>query len=145
MVRAIATVFGIGNIPLIPGTVGSAVGLGLAWVVALDPASYLIATVAVITLGFLSCGRAAKALGKKDPGEIIIDEVAGMMVTVLFLPATWFVYLAGFILFRLWDIAKPTPIRQLERLPGSAGIMLDDIAAGIAANLLLRIGLFVWG
>ena len=74
----------------------------------------------------------------KDPGEVVSDEVAGFMVTLYLLPFSWPFLAGGFVLFRLLDILKPFPIRRLERLPGGAGVVLDDVAAGILANLILR-------
>ncbi|MBI3323013.1 MAG: phosphatidylglycerophosphatase A [Candidatus Omnitrophica bacterium] len=138
--RAIATVFGLGRIPKIPGTAGSAVGLGLSWLLSADPAQQIAGCAVACGLGLWSAGPTARAMGKPDPGPVIIDEVAGMMLALVTLPVTWQVYLAGFILFRFLDIRKPFGLRRLERLSGSWGIMLDDVAAGAAVNVLLQIG-----
>ncbi len=137
--KAIATVGGIGRVPRLPGTVASVVGAGLAWWLSPNPAVQIAGCLAVTALGFWSAGPAARAMAVKDPPAVVIDEVAGMMLTLLFLPAKGWIYLAGFLLFRLLDIWKPGPIRRMEQLPGSLGIMLDDLAAGLAANLLLRL------
>ena len=81
-----------------------------------------------------------KLIKKKDPGCIVIDEIAGMLVTLAGLPFNFFTVVVGFVLFRLLDIFKPFPIRYLERkIPGGAGIVVDDIVAGIIANITLRI------
>ncbi len=141
--KTIATVCGVGYVPLIPGTLGSAVGLGIFWILSVDPRYQLIGCGIAIVLALWSAGPTAKALGKNDPGPVVIDEVAGMMVALLFLPVTWQVYLAGFVLFRALDILKPGPVRGLEKLPGSWGIVLDDLAAGLIANLLIRGALLI--
>ena len=85
--------------------------------------------------------RLARNLGKKDPGVVVVDEVVGQWVTLLFLPFTPAVAVAGFLLFRVLDVFKPWPARQLESLPDGWGIMSDDVMAGIYANLLLHAGL----
>lgn len=136
--KAIATVGGIGRVPRFPGTVASVVGVGLAWWLSPNSAMQIAGTLAVTALGFWSAGPAARAMGVKDPPAVVIDEVAGMMIGLALLPATWKTYLAAFLLFRFLDIFKPGPIRRLERLPGGAGIMADDLLAGLIANLILR-------
>ena len=80
-----------------------------------------------------------KFLGKKDPSEIVIDEVAGFLVTMFLLPLSWLSLFLGFILFRIFDIIKPFPIRRLEKIKGGAGIVLDDLLAGIYAHIVLRV------
>lgn len=141
--KIIATVGGIGRVPRLPGTVASVVGAGLAWWLSPNPAMQIAGCLAVTALGFWSAGPAARAMGVKDPPAVVIDEVAGMMISLVLLPATWKIYLAGFLLFRFLDIFKPGPIRRLEHLPGGVGIMADDLLAGVVANLLLRLGLAI--
>jgi phosphatidylglycerophosphatase A len=143
--KLVATGLGSGYSPLAPGTAGSLVGVllflplaGLAWPV------QLAATTALTLVGVLAAGRAARLVGRKDPGLVVVDEVAGQWITFLALPFTPVTALAGFLLFRVMDILKPWPARDLERLPGGFGIMADDVAAGIYAQLLLRAGLAVW-
>lgn len=136
--RTIATFGGIGRVPRVPGTAGSAAGLALAWALSADPVWQLAGCAAVAALGFWSSGPAARSMGLKDPSSIVIDEVAGMMIGLLLLPVSWKLYAAGFLLFRFFDILKPWPVRELEKLPGSWGIMLDDLAAGAITQLLLR-------
>jgi len=143
--KLVATGLGSGYSPIAPGTAGSIVGLllflplaGLAWPVQL-------AATAVLTLvGVFAAGRVARVVERKDPGLVVVDEVAGQWITFLALPVTPVTALAGFLLFRVMDIVKPWPARDLERLPGGLGIMADDVAAGIYAHLLLRAGLAVW-
>ena len=143
--KLVATWLGSGYSPFAPGTAGSLVGVllflplaGLAWPV------QLAATTALTLVGVLAAGRAARLVGRKDPGLVVVDEVAGQWITFLALPVTPVTALAGFLLFRVMDILKPWPARDLERLPGGFGIMADDVAAGIYAQLLLRAGLAVW-
>lgn len=136
--KTIATVGGLGYCPVAPGTLGSAVGLGIVWILAANPVRQLLGCLAAIVLTLLSAGPTAKALGNPDPKPVIIDEVAGMMVGLAGLPVTWPVYLTGFLLFRFLDIVKPPPLKQIQRLPGGWGILLDDVGAGLAANLFLR-------
>ena len=136
--RTIATVGGLGRSPVAPGTLGSAVGLGIAWILSGNPLQQFIGCFAAIVLALWSSGPTARAMGEADPKSVIIDEVAGMMVAVAALPAAWPVYLIGFLLFRFLDVVKPPPLRQMQNLPGSWGIVLDDLGAGLAANLILR-------
>ena len=142
----LATGFYIGNIPYAPGTFGSLVGLPLCFVLAelrLLPA--IACTAAFILLAVWVANTAENILNKKDPGCIVIDEIAGMLVTFTGLPFTLTTAVFGFICFRILDILKPFPIRFLERqIPGGAGVVADDIVAGIFANLLLRIILYIF-
>jgi len=132
----------IGRVPTAPGTFGTLLGLPLAFV--LSKVSWigsLAIMLALILAAVWSAGEAARHLGDKDPGCIVIDEIAGMAVALLGMPFTPVNCLAGFILFRLFDIVKPPPVRQLDRnLGGGWGIVLDDIAAGVLTNIVLRIG-----
>jgi phosphatidylglycerophosphatase A len=143
--RLLATGIGSGHAPVAPGTAGSAVGLLMFWPLASLPlAAQLAACVAVFVLGALAATRVARGTGKKDPGLVVVDEVVGMWVTLVGLPFGVVTAAAGFVLFRIMDVAKPWPARDLERLPGGWGIMADDVAAGIYAHLLLRVVLLVW-
>lgn len=137
--KTIATVGGIGYCPVAPGTAGSLAGLAIAWVLSGSLVQQALGCAVALALGFWSAGPTARAMGTPDPKPVVIDEVCGMMLALVALPATWAVYLPAFALFRLLDVAKPWPIRRLERLPGSLGILLDDVAAGVATNLLLRL------
>ncbi len=137
--RTIATVGGIGYSPIAPGTLASLVGLGVAWILSAHPAQQVVGCGVAIGLALWSAGPTAQAMGKRDPSAVVIDEVAGMMVALVFLPVGSRIYLEGFLLFRLLDILKPFPLRHVERLPGGWGIVLDDLLAGLATNLILRI------
>lgn len=135
----IATVGGIGHAPLAPGTVASAataVALGL--LPASRPALVML-VVAVIVVGTWAAQDAERSLGGKDPGAIVIDEVAGMAVSVIALPLTPAVLLAGFLLFRVFDVVKPYPANALQRLRGGVGVMIDDLVAGLYALVLLLV------
>jgi phosphatidylglycerophosphatase A len=149
----IATFFGIGKLRPAPGRWGSAatVLLWAALAYALPPALRtpvaLGLTLLVIAIGIPAATRVSRAFQKKDPQFVVIDEVAGQLLTLVAVPLSWKTLLGGFILFRAFDILKPPPIRQLERLPEGTGIVLDDVAAGLLAfvvmHLLLHFGLLV--
>lgn len=140
-----ATGLGSGYSPVAPGTAGSIVGVLLFLPLAgLDWRAQLGAIAAVTLAGTLAASRVAARLGKKDPGLVVVDEVAGQWVALLALPFTPLTAALGFLLFRVMDIVKPWPARDLERLPGGLGIVADDLAAGVYANLALRVALAVW-
>ncbi len=130
-----------GNSPVAPGTAGSMAALLPCGLLSLLPLPVsAIFLIAFIVLAVWAAELAEKLLGRKDPGCIVIDEFAGMMITLLGIRFTWQSVLAGFFIFRVIDILKPFPIRYLERtIPGGAGIVMDDVAAGIAAHLILRL------
>jgi len=132
--------FGAGLSPVAPGTAGSLVALPFVWLFAQFGAwACAAAVVAGFAAGVVYCARAAEALGAADHPAVVWDEVVGMWAALCFIPLSWSALIAGFLLFRLFDIAKPWPIRRLERAPGGFGIMLDDLAAGLLANLVLRL------
>lgn len=141
IVMYLATGCKSGYSPIIPGTAGSLAALVPCWLLSLLPlpvsSMFLIA---FIVLSIWASELAENIVGRKDPGCIVIDEFAGMMITLLGIHFTWQSALAGFFIFRVLDILKPFPIRYLERtIPGGAGIVLDDVAAGVAAHILLRL------
>jgi len=137
----LATGFYIGNIPFAPGTFGTVLGLPLCFVLAgLKLPLAIVCTVLFIAIAVWVANDAEKLLKKKDPGCIVIDEIAGMAVTLVGLPFNLTTALIGFIIFRILDILKPFPIRTLDkRLTGGFGVVMDDVAAGFIANILLRI------
>ena len=147
----VATLFGIGRLHPKPGTWGSAATV-LLWAVLAHfipinaQAPAVIALAILVTLiGIPAATRVSRASGNKDPQFVVIDEVAGQLVALIAAPLKWKTFLAGFILFRAFDIIKPPPVRQLEKLPEGIGIVLDDVAAGLYAlivmQLLARLGL----
>jgi len=138
--QALATGFGSGYSPIAPGTAGSAVGLLLFVPLSLlPPLVQLAVTIAVFVVGVLASTHVARLLARKDPGVVVIDEVVGVWVSLLFLPFTAAVALLAFLLFRLLDMVKPFPARQFEALPDGLGIMADDVMAAVYVNLLLRV------
>jgi phosphatidylglycerophosphatase A len=141
----IATGLGTGYSPIAPGTFGSALGVALFWSAHRLPSWALAAAAVVIALVGVAAGdRLAKRMGLEDPGRVVVDEVAGMWVSLLFLPWSWKVAVIAFLAFRVMGIVKPWPARQLEDLHGGWGIMADDLMAGVYANLLVRVVLMVW-
>jgi phosphatidylglycerophosphatase A len=138
----LATGLGAGRAPFAPGTVGSLVGLPVAAAIGLLDGALLqgLAVVLLCGVGVPIVNAALPHLGgSKDPGCVVLDEIAGLAITFFLVPMTSItVVVLGFLLFRLFDIAKPPPARQLERLPGGLGVMADDWAAGVYANLALR-------
>jgi phosphatidylglycerophosphatase A len=143
---AIATALGAGYAPFAPGTVGSAVGLAL-WLLLPNILWMQVAAIVAASVAGAWAGNVAEAhFGKKDPGHVVIDEVAGMMVTVLLVPIPGVVWpIVAFLLFRASDIVKPYPANRLEGLPGGIGIMADDLLAGVYANLALRLCIWASG
>ena len=137
----LATGFYIGNIPFAPGTFGTILGLPLCFLLGLLKLPLaLVCTLLFILFAVWISHIAEKRLGERDPGCIVIDEIAGMAVALIGLPFNLTTGLIGFIIFRILDISKPFPIRALEKhLPGGLGVVADDVIAGIMANLLLRV------
>ncbi len=141
----IATVGGVGFFPVAPGTVGSAVGVGIYLVSRGWSAQAQVALLVGITVvGIWAAGVAETALKRQDPGPVVIDEVAGQLVTLLLTGVTWRGALVGFLIFRVLDIIKPFPARQFERLHGGLGIMADDLMAGVYGWGLMMLMLRWW-
>ena len=140
----IATCGYVGYVPVAPGTAGSIAGLalyGAAGLLGGTPVEIGVLAV-VLAVGVWSSAASERHLGVTDPGVIVIDEVAGMLITLLALQPTWGGVLAGFLAFRFFDVVKPFPARWAERLPGGWGVMADDVIAGLYAHLALR--LLLW-
>ncbi len=132
---AIATGFYVGFLPLFPGTWGSALAL-LPYYFArsLTLPSYLLMLFLLFIIGFFSAGAAEKMLNRADAGPIVIDEITGMLITLMFAPAHPLYWLLGFFLFRLFDILKPFPVSWFDNhVHGGIGIMMDDVMAGLYA------------
>jgi len=128
----VSTCFGMGYISPMPGTVASIAAVVAAFFIPVSPLLIL----SVIVVGTIASGKYAAFSGKDDPGEIVVDEVAGMWIALMGLAPGY--YVPAFGLFRILDIIKPFPVRNAEKLPGGIGIIADDIVAGIMANLILR-------
>jgi phosphatidylglycerophosphatase A len=141
----LSSCFGLGLMPVAQGTFGTLAAIPLAIAIAyLSPVAGACFIFFFILLAISVSGRSARALEKEDPAEVVIDEVAGLLITLFLLPATEFNLCLGFVLFRLFDILKPYPIRKLEKIGGGAGIVLDDLLAGVYGNVCLRLlGLFI--
>lgn len=141
----VATAGYTGYFPFAPGTVGSAVGLALfAAIRWFDrPLAEAAAAAAVALVGVWAAREAERHWDRKDPGAIVIDEVAGMLVTLLAVPVSWPGAIVGFLVFRAYDIVKPFGARQCERLPGGYGVMTDDLVAGLYGNLTMRVLLWL--
>ena len=141
----IATFFGIGHLRPGPGTWGSAATVVLWWALAhkigpvWQPWAPALLALAAVLAGIPAATRVARASGRKDPQFVVIDEVAGQLVALIAAPVAWQSLLLGFILFRAFDIVKPPPVRQLERLPEGTGIVVDDVGAGLYALAVMQI------
>ncbi len=140
----LATAAYCGYFPIAPGTIGSAAGLVVYLLVWWTRSPIVeIALIAVtFGVGTWAATHAERHFGVTDPGQVVIDEVLGMLVTLAFIPVGWSAALAGFFLFRVYDVIKPYPANRLEKLHGGFGIMADDAMAGVYANITLR--LVIW-
>ncbi len=141
----VATFFGAGRLRPGPGTWGSLATALLWWLLGshLPPGAripvILLLIAVVVAVGIPAATLEARGCAKKDPSHVVIDEVAGQLVTLIACPILWQALLAGFILFRGFDIVKPPPVRSLERLPEGTGIVVDDLGAGLYALLVLQL------
>jgi phosphatidylglycerophosphatase A len=138
-VKALATFFYAGFFPLIPGTFASMLGLILLFLIKGNLFIYGIVTAVLLILGFLVAGQAERIFQQKDSRHIVIDEAAGMFLSLAFMPHDKRLLLIGFFLFRLLDTLKPFPAGRLQNLKGSLGIMIDDIVAAFYTNIILQI------
>jgi phosphatidylglycerophosphatase A len=129
----IATWFGCGMVPKAPGTMGSLGAIPLYLLAARGGrAGVGVAALAVTAIGIWAASAVARDLGKKDPQIVVVDEVAGLLITMLPMAhVSWRAVLCGFLLFRLFDVTKPWPIRRFEKLPSGWGIVMDDVVAGV--------------
>jgi phosphatidylglycerophosphatase A len=140
----LATVGGAGYFPIAPGTVGSAVGVLIYWLTRHWPFPWQLALLAAVTIvGTWAAGVAAGHFGREDPGHVVVDEVAGQLVTLLLTGSGFSGAVIGFFAFRLFDIIKPWPANRFERLPGGVGIMADDLMAGVYANIVLQVVAYI--
>ena len=161
MKRLLASCFGLGRLPVAPGTWGSlpvAIVFGLMSQMQAPAVIISIVMTALALAGSIVCVRfapaAIAATGNTDPGEVVADELAGQAVTFLAIPffipvilttgQIWIITAGGFLLFRLFDIAKPCPIRRLEKLPEGWGVLADDLLAGVYAAIVLQIVIRLW-
>jgi phosphatidylglycerophosphatase A len=142
-----ATFFGTGLLRPGPGTWASAATILLWWLLSrwIVPASQttvaILLALAAVAVGIPAATRVSRATNLKDPQFVVIDEVAGQLVTMIAVPVSWKSLLLGFILFRGFDILKPPPVRQLEALPEGIGIVIDDVGAGLYALAIMQLAL----
>ena len=141
LIILIATGFYSGYLPKAPGTWGTLVGLLLFYLLhTLSLPVYLAVVAGIFVVGSFAAGEAEKILDSRDPGVVVIDEIAGMLITMIAVPATPLNMALGFILFRIFDIAKPFPVNFFDqRFHGGLGIMLDDVMAGIYSLIILQL------
>jgi phosphatidylglycerophosphatase A len=141
----VATFFGAGRMRPGPGTWGSAATVLLWWLLTREvpqmwqPWTAAALALFAIAIGIPAATIVARAASSKDPQFVVIDEVAGQLITLIAVPASWKCLLAGFILFRGFDMVKPPPVRQLERLPEGTGIVIDDVGAGLYALIVMQL------
>ena len=138
MAFVVASVFGAGYAPVAPGTAGSLVTAVAIWLLPFNPMRMAITLGVVILVGLWAGSRVERVLGRKDPGLIVIDEVAGMLCSMLLLPRTLPVLVTAFLLFRLFDVWKPFPARESQALTGGMGVMVDDLIAGLYTLVLVK-------
>lgn len=138
VLKIYCTFFYTGYIPLAPGTFGT---LGAVvpfyFIAGFAPLFYLLSIVVFTAISIIITNHCLKYYTEEDPGEIVIDEVCGYLFTMFMVPFTWFNLLVGFLLFRIFDIIKPYPIRKIENLRDGYGIILDDVLAGIYSNIVI--------
>lgn len=139
IIKTTTTFLYVGYLPFIPGTFASIVGIILFYFVKDNIFLYILLTLILIALGFLFTGRAEKIFNKKDARCIVIDEISGMLLSLIFIPYDIKLVIIAFILFRILDALKPFPSNRLQNLTGSISIMSDDIVAGLYTNLILHV------
>jgi len=140
----LATLFGVGRTPLMPGSAACIVAAVL-YVLIRDPFVMAIFTLVATVIAFLVSGPAEAALGQKDHKHIVIDDFAGQLIAYLFIPFSWKLVFIGFFLFRMFDMLKVFPANLIEKYPGAAGVVGDDVMAGIYAAVVLHIAVRIVG
>lgn len=143
-IHFIACGFGLGLFPIMPGTIGTLLGVVLVFIFAkFSLLTYIILTVLFVVAGVWLCGVTNRDFGTKDHPAIIWDEIATFPIVMIAVPLTWYYLLIGFVLFRIFDIWKPEPIGWIDRnVPGGFGVMLDDVLAALASLIILQI--IIW-
>lgn len=132
------TGLGSGYVPLAPGTAGSLVGLLIYFILPMEHTLWLGITIVITVVGIPVAAEIEKEYGH-DPGLVVIDEICGQWITLLFLPRSFPIFVLAFVLFRIFDIWKPYPVSRSQKLKGGLGIMLDDVLAGIMGNIVLHL------
>ena len=136
--KIIGSTFGAGLFPIAPGTVGSLVAVLALWFIPFSTTGLVAASVLFFVIGLWASTVCEEDWGH-DPGKVVWDEVVGMMVAVFAMPKHWIIYAAAFVLFRVFDITKPFPANKSQNLPKGWGVMVDDVIAGLFANIILQI------
>ena len=152
LARIISTGLGTGYFPIAPGTMGSLAILIVYWICPeLSSLQLLLIIIGLSAVGIYTATITEREMTSRlgqdkgiDPGIIVIDEIIGMLIALLFIPKTTFFLITAFVLFRIFDIAKPYPARKMEKLHGGWGIVLDDVVAGIYANIVIQIGRLIF-
>ena len=140
----LSTWFGAGLVPKAPGTFGTLAGLPLVLIIKYFGSLYeALFLFAFVFLAIWASDRSCRLMGREDPSEVVIDEVAGYLLALFLVPSSWPAITLGFLLFRVFDIWKPFPIKRLEVIKGGPGIVLDDLMAGLYANMVLRVVLLL--
>lgn len=141
LVPLVATFFGSGLSPVAPGTMGSLATLPVIWLISFaGPLFHMGFIVFLFPIGLWAAEMYERTSGRHDSKEIVIDEVLGMLITMVWLPMTWQAMLLGFVLFRVLDILKPFPIGLIDKkVQGGLGVIADDVVAGILANIALQV------
>jgi len=143
----VATWFGAGLLPVAPGSWGSLAALPVAWVILAfgNPRLLFLAALLAFLVGWLAVAHYKRYAAAKDPQEVVIDEVSGQWLTLLFAePSVWWHWLLGFLLFRLFDIVKPWPANLIDRRNGAFAVMADDAVAGLYAMIGLVVAIYAW-
>lgn len=137
----LATLFGVGLVPKAPGTFGTLAAIPLVWGLSLaGPLVYMAVTILLLPVAVLACEFYEQSKGGHDHKEIVIDEVLGFLITMVWMPMTWQAIVIGFVLFRVLDITKPLFIGYLDKkVQGGLGVVLDDVAAGLVASLIMQV------
>ncbi|NQU68170.1 MAG: phosphatidylglycerophosphatase A [Candidatus Marinimicrobia bacterium] len=143
LTRITATGFYTGYLPKMPGTWGSLAAALIWWFLPIDIYLQFILILIVLIIGIIASNRFTAATGTSDPSEIVIDEWVGMWITLFLIPHKIGYFILGFMLFRIFDIAKPLFIKNAEKFPDGWGIMADDVLAGIYSRILLQVGLLL--
>lgn len=143
IIKILATVFGAGYLPKMPGTFGSIAGAIFCIYAGNYFFIHFVITMGLIVIGTYAAGEYEKLISKKDPSCVVIDEFCGMSIALLGVGISFFSVVVGFLLFRFFDIVKPLGIRKLERYKGGVGIMLDDVVSGVICNIILRVAVLI--
>ncbi|MGH7163855.1 MAG: phosphatidylglycerophosphatase A family protein [Planctomycetota bacterium] len=143
MVRWLGSGFGFGLSPVAPGTCGTLLGVALAFALRGWPWAAPVAAFGLAVVAIPLASAAERAAGRADPPSFVLDEVAGYLLAVAFLPPTPLVFAGSFLAFRLFDIGKPWPARSAEKLPGGSGVVADDLVAGAYAQAAVRLALLL--